>query len=355
MTAVLIAGIAAYFSIEGLATIFAAAHTPVVIMASSLELGKLCCVSFLHRYWAKIHILLKSYMIAAVLVLSFITSLGIFGLLSSSHVNQSAKSESSNLRLTYISEKLETEKGRIDKLESILGQLDAAVQIYIDKQYVSKGLKERKEQKGERDSINIEIKEISDRVRILSDEKLDLQAEVNKSQAEFGPLPFIAKALYGEAEDAVDKAVKILIVLLVIVFDPLAIVLIICGQYVSDENMREKQEATEKRKKSRIKKPVVEELEISQMPPPIKKKRVRKPKVEIKSVPLSENPTYVKVVSEITEEMVEEQREAINTHQDNPAVNAIRAELNKRNGVEFTGDSPLHEHQIETSNNPKNN
>ena len=327
MTAVLIAGIAAYFSIEGLATIFAAAHTPVIVMASALELGKLCSVSFLHRYWTKIHLLLKSYLIVAVVVLSFITSLGIFGLLSSSHVNQSAKSESSNLRLTYISEKLETEKGRIGKLESILGQLDAAVQIYIDKQYVSKGLKERKAQKGERDSINVEIKEISDRVQTLTDEKLELQAEVNKSQAEFGPLPFIAKALYGEAEDAVDKAVKILIVLLVIVFDPLAIVLIICGQYVLDEQKQIKLQASEKRKQSRTKTPTEPKPE----PPPVKKKRVRKPKkVEIKSVPLSENPTYVKVVGEITEEMVEEQKES----------------------VEFSGSEPLHEHQIEISGWP---
>jgi hypothetical protein len=105
--AICIAAIAAYFSIIGLATLFAAAIIPVIIMGAALEVAKLATAAWLHQNWNTIPFLLKSYFTAAVVVLMFITSMGIFGFLSKAHIEQTGNISSQVAKLEFVVSQIE--------------------------------------------------------------------------------------------------------------------------------------------------------------------------------------------------------------------------------------------------------
>ena len=231
LSAISISVIAAGYSIVGLATLFAGAVVPIIAMGSALEVGKLVAASWLYHNWnSDVPRLLKSYLFGAIIVLVFITSLGIFGFLSKAHLDQVKPTSSNAIKIEVIDKQINQQNLIIDRAEKQITLLDKALQVYIDKEYVSKGLKERKKQEEERTLLNNAINEASDKIAELTNQKAELSLAQDKIEAEVGPIKYVAELIYGEkAQDNFDKSVRFVILILIFVFDPLAVLLLIAA------------------------------------------------------------------------------------------------------------------------------
>ena len=231
ISAISISVIAAGYSIIGLATLFAGAFIPIVAMGSALEVGKLVAASWLYHNWrSNIPRLLKTYLFLAIIILIFITSMGIFGFLSKAHLDQVKPTSGNNIKIELIDKQIKNEQLIIDRAEKTLDQLDRVMEVYIDRERVSKGLKERKKQEPERIELQTAINNASDKIAELTNQKANLQLEQDKIEAEVGPIKYIAEMIYGDqAKEMFDHAVRIVILILIFVFDPLAVLLLIAA------------------------------------------------------------------------------------------------------------------------------
>ena len=243
ISAISISVIAAGYSIVGLATLFAGAVVPIIAMGSALEIGKLVAASWLYHNWnSDVPRLLKSYLFGAIIVLVFITSLGIFGFLSKAHLDQVKPVSGNNIKIELLDKQINQQNLIIDRAEKQINLLDKALEVYIDKEYVSRGLKERKKQEEERTLLTNTINEASDKIAELTNQKASLSLEQNKIEAEVGPIKYVAELIYGEnAQDNFDKAVRFVILILIFVFDPLAVLLLIAAN-ISLRQWRRKRE-----------------------------------------------------------------------------------------------------------------
>ena len=231
LSAISISVIAAGYSIVGLATLFAGAVVPIIAMGSALEVGKLVAASWLYHNWnSDVPRLLKGYLFGAIIVLIFITSLGIFGFLSKAHLDQVKPVSGNNIKIELLDKQINQQNLIIDRAEKQISLLDKALEVYIDKEYVTRGLKERKKQEPERNALNEAINNASDKIAELTNQKASLSLEQNKIEAEVGPIKYVAELIYGEqAQDNFDKAVRFVILILIFVFDPLAVLLLIAA------------------------------------------------------------------------------------------------------------------------------
>ena len=231
ISAISISLIAAGYSIIGLATLFAGAATPIIAMGSALEVGKLVAASWLYNNWNdNIPKTLKAYLFTAIIVLVFITSMGIFGFLSKAHLDQVRPTGNNEVQIALIDKQINQQELIIERAENTLNRLDKALDVYIAKEYVSRGLKERKKQKEERDFLNTEIKNAMDEIAKLVNAKSDIDIAQLKIEADVGPLKYVAELIYGDnAQDHFDSAVRIIILILIFVFDPLAVLLLIAA------------------------------------------------------------------------------------------------------------------------------
>ena len=231
ISAIAISLIAAGYSILGLATLFAGAAVPIIAMGSALEVGKLVAASWLYHNWREdIPRALKAYLFTAIIVLIFITSIGIFGFLSKAHLDQVKPTAGNTEKIMLIDKQIKQEELIIERAERTLDQLDKALDVYIDKEYVSRGLKERKKQKEERDLLNKSINEAMEKIAELNNSKSSITIEQLKLEADVGPLKYVAELIYGDnAQDHFDSAVRIIILILIFVFDPLAVLLLIAA------------------------------------------------------------------------------------------------------------------------------
>ena len=232
ISAISISVIAAGYSIVGLATLFAGAKVAIIAMGSALEVGKLVAASWLYRNWNS-NLLprsIKWYLTTSVIVLVFVTSMGIFGFLSKAHLDQVRPSGNNAVQIALIDKQIDQQQIIIDRNEAVLDQLDRVMEVYIDRERVTKGLKERKKQKEERDLLNAEIKLAMDEIAKLTTDKSNIEIEQLKIEADVGPLKYVAELIYGDkAQDHFDKAVRIIIIVLIFVFDPLAVLLLIAA------------------------------------------------------------------------------------------------------------------------------
>ena len=249
ISAISISLIAAGYSIIGLATLFAGAAIPIIAMGSALEVGKLVAATWLYHNWrSDVPRLLKTYLFTSIIVLVFITSMGIFGFLSKAHLDQVRPTGNNAVQISLIDKQITQQNIIIDRAENTLDRLDAALDVYIAKEYVSRGLKERKKQKEEREFLNNEIRVAMDEIARLINEKSDIEIEQLKIEADVGPLKYVAELIYGDnAKDHFDKAVRIVILVLIFVFDPLAVLLLIAA------NISLRQWRTRVNEKKRIK------------------------------------------------------------------------------------------------------
>jgi len=232
ISAISISAIAAGYSIIGLATLFAGATMPIIAMGSALEVGKLVAASWLYNNWRNelVPKTIKAYLTFAVIVLIFITSMGIFGFLSKAHLDQVQPTSSNNIKIELIDTQIKQQQLIIDRSQKTITLLDQTLEKYIDMEYVTRGLKEREKQAPEREALTQAINQASDKIAELTTQKGGLQLEQDKIEAEVGPIKYIAELIYGdEAKDHFDEAVRWVIIMLIFVFDPLAVLLLIAA------------------------------------------------------------------------------------------------------------------------------
>jgi len=236
LTGLTISSVAIYYSVVGLTAIFSAAAIPIVIMGVSLEVAKLVCATWIKQYWTQVPILMKTYMVTAVVLLMIITSMGIFGFLSKAHIDQSLVSGDVGSKIAIYDEKIRTARDNIDAGRKQLQQMDAAVDQVMgrstDEKGADKAVAIRNSQKRDRAAIAKDIEANQRIIATLNDEAAPIRAEVRKVEAEVGPIKYIAAFIYGVAPDAtmLEKAVTWIIIMIVVVFDPLAIIMLLASQ-----------------------------------------------------------------------------------------------------------------------------
>ena len=230
ITALGISAVAAFYSIVGLMAIFSASALSIAVMGIVLEIGKLITASWLYQNWKRVPFLLKSYLTIAVIVLMFITSMGIFGYLSKAHIDQGSGTSELYVKVERLDNRITSERKIIIRAEKQLSALDSALDKYLELGAVSKGLKKREDQEQERNALIGNINNAQGRIDKLLDEKSEYKLQINSFEVEVGPLKYISALVYGdEALDYIDTAVRAVILILVFVFDPLAVLLIIAA------------------------------------------------------------------------------------------------------------------------------
>ena len=226
-TSLLVAGVAAYFSVIGLATIFAGSFWPVVIMAGVLEIGKLVTAGFLHLRWSDINRAMRYYLMTAVVVLMVITSLGIFGFLAKANIEQTLQGDSYSLELSIIDKRLEAKEKELGRFEERLANLDFIIDTARpeDRNYIDR------RQRDERAQIAVDIDLVVADIVELNEDKMPIQREQLVQEGEIGPIKYVAEMLYGEdvAKDKLDNAARILIFFIIFAFDPLAVLLLVAS------------------------------------------------------------------------------------------------------------------------------
>jgi hypothetical protein len=235
LTALSLSTVAAYYSIYGLTAIFAGAVIPIIVMGSILEVGKICTTVWLRKYWKRCSLILKLYLVPAVVLLAFLTSMGIFGFLSKAHSDQSLVSGDVQGKLAIYDEKIKTARENIDSNRKQLKQMDDAVDQVMGRSTTEEGATKanniRKSQQRDRSALAKDIEAQQKLISQLNDESAPIRAENRKVEAEVGPIKYIAAFIYGDNPDSnlLERAVRWVIILIVIVFDPLAIALVLAA------------------------------------------------------------------------------------------------------------------------------
>ena len=227
VTSLAIASVAAWYSIIGLTAIFSAAVIPIIIMGIVLEIGKLVAASWVYTYWKETAKLLRAYLVSAVVILMLITSMGIYGFLSKSHIDAGVGTNQTYVKVERLDSRIQSEQRVIDRAEKQLRTLDDALERYIELGAVSKGLKKREEQEPERKLLQSTITKSQNKIDVYLDEKSEYELEIRNFEVEVGPLKYIAALIYGDdAKSMLDETVRYVILLLIFVFAPLAVLLL---------------------------------------------------------------------------------------------------------------------------------
>lgn len=250
-----ISAVAVWYSVAGLVAIFAASVIPIIVMGVVLEVGKLVATIWLKHNWNIAPRLIKLYLFVAVIILMFITSMGIFGYLSKAHLDQAVPTGNVVAQVEIIDQKIQTQNDLITSARTVLRQMDETVnqslgrgasalppnatpaQIQAAQTAAERNTNAaatlRRNQQRERDAQQAIINKATAEIQKLREERAPLAAEIRKVEAEVGPIKYIAALIYDAKPDAelLEKAVRWVIVLIVAIFDPLAVVLLLASQY----------------------------------------------------------------------------------------------------------------------------
>jgi hypothetical protein len=224
-----VSAVAGYFSIVGLMAIFPAAAMSILAMGIVLEVAKLVTASWLYQNWERANILMKIYFVPAVAILSIITSMGIFGFLSKAHIDQGVESGDATAKIERLDIRIASNDKAIARAQSTLDNFDATLDRYTELGYVTRGLDARKEQAEERVAMRAIIDEAEADNDVLYDKRSEMSAEVRAFEVEVGPIKYIADLIYEDGRENLEEAVRAVIIMLVLVFDPLAILLVIAA------------------------------------------------------------------------------------------------------------------------------
>ena len=248
LSALLVAGSAAFFSVFGLSNLFAGAKLSVVVMAGSLEFGKLVAASFLYRFWDNINRLLKIYLVTGVIILVGITSAGIFGYLSNAYQGATINFEKQSTELLALEDRLDVlEEDRVFLKQELEDQVESLPENYIT---AKRNLREQ---------YNPQIQVISNDILEVKGRISDLEIELIETGVDVGPAIYLAKAF----ETDVDNVVKFFIFILIFVFDPLAVSLVLAFNHAIEYESRVKETKIDKIYNSYKKsKPKTKEVEI---------------------------------------------------------------------------------------------
>jgi len=248
LVALTLSTIAAWYSIIGLTAIFAGAVVPIIIMGSALELAKISTTVWLRKYWHRATWKLKIYLVPAVILLALLTSMGIFGFLSKAHMDQGVPTGDVAAKVALIDEKIKTQRDNIDIARAALGQMDAQVNARLDRGTTEQGAERavqiRRQQQGERNKLQKEIADAQKEIAKLNEERAPIASELRKVEAEVGPIKYIAALIYGDNTDqnTLEAAVRWVTILLVLVFDPLAIALVLAANSSKEWDKEEPEE-----------------------------------------------------------------------------------------------------------------
>ncbi len=232
-----ISAVAIWYSVAGLVSIFAAAVIPIIVMGVALEISKLIATVWLKINWTRAPVFIRTYLLVAIAILMLITSMGIFGFLSKAHSDQSLVSGDVQSRIAIYDEKIKTARENIEANRKQLKQMDEAVDQVMgrstDEKGADKAVSVRKNQSRDRVALAKDIEANQKLIAKLNDEAAPIRAEVRKVEAEVGPIKYIASFIYGSNPDAnvLEKAVTWVIIIIVVVFDPLAVILLLASQY----------------------------------------------------------------------------------------------------------------------------
>ena len=259
LTAISISGVAAYYSIVGLTAIFSGVFIPIIIMGGVLEFGKIVTTVWLHVNWEKVGWPIRWYLSIAVVVLMFVTSMGIFGFLSRAHIDATSSVGDNQLIIEQLDQQIAVERQRISDSQHVIAQMDAAINNILNQSTNAKTIENqrgnqvanqantlRNNQKKERDALNKTIDDTNKRIGEINQQKLKLQQSQAKTEAEVGPIKYIAQLIYGDTvnKDLLERAVRWVIIIIVAVFDPLAICLILAVTMSISFNKKEQEYAT---------------------------------------------------------------------------------------------------------------
>lgn len=227
--------VAAWYSIIGLTAIFAAAVVPIIIMGGIMEVAKVTVTLWLHEYWQYCKRSMKIQLTFSVIVLMFITSMGIFGFLSKAHLDQAVPTGDVAAKVQILDEKIKTERDTIESARRAMAQMDASVDQTLGRstteQGADKAVQIRRSQARERATLQNEISQAQKKIAAYNEERAPIASELRKVEAEVGPIKYIAALIYGDNPDAnlLEKAVRWVIIILVLVFDPLAIMMVLAA------------------------------------------------------------------------------------------------------------------------------
>ena len=236
LVALTLSAIAAWYSILGLTAIFAAAVIPIIIMGGALEFAKVVTTLWLHKYWDRAGWNLKLYLIPAVIALAFLTSMGIFGFLSKAHSDQTLVSGDTSAKVELVDEKIKIARENIAMNQKALEQMNSQVDQLLgrtdDDKGANRAVQVRRQQRAERNRLQNEIGAEQEAIAKLNEEVAPIRAEIRKIEAEVGPIKYIAALIYGDNPDTnlLERAVRWVIILIVFVFDPLALMLVLAAQ-----------------------------------------------------------------------------------------------------------------------------
>lgn len=203
--ALLLSGIAGYYSVIGLAAIFMGAFWPVIIMGGSLEFAKLVTASWLYRNWKTAPFLLRTYLVIAVALLMLITSMGIFGFLAKAHIDSTMDAGANAVELKTLNQQQKIADERLNYL-----------------------LARAKDPSTASNQLDRQIQNTQKELTEINKKRLPLLREENKLVADIGPIKYVADMFF-EGDGAVDKAVRLVIFIIMLVFDPLAVLLLIAA------------------------------------------------------------------------------------------------------------------------------
>ena len=251
LSGLFISAMAEYYSIMGLMAIFSASPIPIATMGISLGVGKLVMASWVKAYWQKIPPLMRIYGVTSVVILMLITTLGCFGFLSKAHNDQNLVSGDVQSKLVIYDEKIKTARENIEADRKQLKQMDEAVDQVMGRSSDEKGAEKavsiRKNQARDRNALSKDIEAQQKTISQLNEAAAPIRAENRKVEAEVGPIKYIAAFLYGANPDAslLERAVTWVIILIVIVFDPLAVIMLLASQMTFGWAREEKQQRKE--------------------------------------------------------------------------------------------------------------
>lgn len=232
-TGIALSVVAGFYSIVGMTAIFSGAFWPIVVLGSVLEIAKLVTVSWLHYNWKIASGYVKSYLISAVIVLMFITSMGIFGFLSKAHIEQQIKIDTGIVtELPSIDFEIKNKEDQLRDYITQIEQIDLAITSIREKGKSSKdaqlSLESAKKEKAKRDELSGKLNVVRTEISTLRTKKIGLESEVKKIEVEVGPIKYVAELIFDSSDTKLlDKTVRIVIIILILVIDPLAIFLLI--------------------------------------------------------------------------------------------------------------------------------
>lgn len=233
ITALSMAGVAAWFAIAGIMAVFAGAPTAALIMGAVIETGKVVGVSWIYQN-LKEKTTIKYTLAPLVIIAMLLTSMGIFGFLSKAHLEQTTPVGNNSAQVERLQTRIDREQKTIDDAELVIAQLDETVQVLINYDKISGPDGARAVRAGQQEQRN-QLAEIidgaEDNIAEYQDEQFELNAELRELELEVGPVKYIAALVYEDSDSNLEEAVRWVIIAFIFVFDPMAIVLLMAANH----------------------------------------------------------------------------------------------------------------------------